>query len=300
MSFIQNMMFGGGPPNPRQDLINSSMRGGLPQVLDMLRAYPSYFFERKDLENGNKILLPIKVLQEITERYHGNLPNPMIFSLSTLRNKNTIFCGVLEFEAPENTVVLPFWLFSQMKLSEGEMLRLGLVTYLEKGNYIKIRPHKTEFIDLPDPKAILEHHLRNFVCVTLNETISISILGKEYLLDILELKPKTQYNAVVLVDTDISLEFAPPLDYVEPVRKQPATPAPPGQGQGQGQATAPLKPGTPFGGPAVRMDGKALKPEQTVVAEKEMDLRKFKIAKGIRKEWHTNFSGGANKIGGAR
>ena len=47
-------------PNPRGDLITSSTRGGLPQVLDMLKVYPSYFVERNDLENGNKVLLPVQ------------------------------------------------------------------------------------------------------------------------------------------------------------------------------------------------------------------------------------------------
>ena len=42
--------------------MNPSMRGGLPKVLDMLRASPSYTYNRKDLESGNKVLLPTSIL----------------------------------------------------------------------------------------------------------------------------------------------------------------------------------------------------------------------------------------------
>ena len=45
------------------------MRGGLPKVLDMLWASPSYIYGRKDLENGNKVLLPPEVLHTITNMY---------------------------------------------------------------------------------------------------------------------------------------------------------------------------------------------------------------------------------------
>lgn len=286
MEFMQNMLLGAF--NPRQNLIQSSQRGGLPEIIDMLQAYPSYFFERQDLEQGNKIILPEKVLLEITERHDSNIPNPLIFSLSSLRNKNTVYVGVLEFGEQENICILPFWLFTEMKLNEGEMLRVGLVTCLEKANYVKLRPHKTEFINLPDPRSILEIHLRNFVCLTLNQTICIEFMKKEYYIDVLELKPKTLYNAVSLFDTDLNLEFAPPLDYVEPAKPLP-------------QQTETINKNTPssvvFEGTAVRLDGKTYVPESKSMQEVEFDPRKHKIHNGIRKEWNNYFKGSAISIG---
>lgn len=301
MNFMSNFMGGGsrgtgggmGGFNPRQDLIQSSQRGGLPQILDMLKAYPAYFFERTDIEEGNKILLPVRILQEITDRFDGNMPSPMIFSLSSLKSKNTVYVGVLEFEAPDNTCVLPFWLFSEMKLTEGETLRLGLVNYLAKASFVKIRPHKTEFVMLPDPRSILEIHLRNFVCLTLNQTICIRFMGKEYYMDILELQPKTQYNAVVLVDTDLNLEFAAPLDYVEPVR-QPKAPEPV---KGQTDAQIPAKAEGPFAGAGTRLDGRQIKAATVPEPDNDYDPRKFKIPRGIRKEWNQSFQGQGMSIG---
>ena len=70
------------------------------------------------------------------------------------------------------------------------MVRLGIADFLPKANFVQIRPHKTEFIELPDPRAVLEIHLRNFVCLSKNETIVINFNDKDYYLDILELKPE--------------------------------------------------------------------------------------------------------------
>ena len=45
------------------------MRGGLPKVIDMLRAAPSFMYDRPDLEKGNKVLLPPEVLETLMNTY---------------------------------------------------------------------------------------------------------------------------------------------------------------------------------------------------------------------------------------
>lgn len=314
MNFINNLIFGnqnnanpqnpggngpngppnpnhpGGPPNPNPQ--HPSTRGGLPQILDMLRVYPSYFFERPDLESGNKVLLPPKILEQITDDHHGNLPYPLCFSISTLRTKKTVYTGVLEFMAPDDSVVMPFWLFSELKLNEGEMVRLGLVEYLPKANFAKLRPHKTEFIDLPDPRSVLEMHLSNFTCLTKNETITITQDGKSYQLDILDLKPENQYNAAIIIDTDLNIDFAPPLDYVEPP-KQFRKDLDDEIVNESGDFTA-------FAGKGLRMDGRSNSKivSEEAIKEKDFDPRDHRIPHGIRKEWYKNdFTGTAMKIG---
>lgn len=53
-------------PNLQRQM-DPSMRGGLPKVVDMLQAHPSYQYNRKDLEAGNKVLLPSEVLNILTQ-----------------------------------------------------------------------------------------------------------------------------------------------------------------------------------------------------------------------------------------
>lgn len=273
MQSINKFLFGGAPAGPnrnQQQTPHPSTRGGLPEMLEMLRAQPSYFVGRPDLEKGDKILLPASILELILNKF-GNLPVPLIFSISPIRTRKTVYVGVLEFVAPEEIAILPFWLFHEMGLNEGEMIRLGIVEFLPKATFLKIRPHKTEFIDLGDPTAILNKHLRDFTVVTKNSTISINILNKDFLIDIVDIKPETQYNAVLLINADIQLEFEAPLDYVEPNYKK------------KGELTQTVKPQIT----GVRIDNKEIK-DSTILEDSkiEYDPRQRKIPRGIRKEWY--------------
>ena len=93
---------------------------------------------------------------------------------------------------------------------------VSLVPDLKKNrehNYIKLQPHLTKFIDLPNPKAILEIQLRNFTCLHVGDTITIKTFDGDYEIDILEIRPKNQYDAICVIDADVEVDFAPPLDY---------------------------------------------------------------------------------------
>ena len=83
---------------------------------------------------------------------------------------------------------------------------------LPLGRFVRIQPHRTEFIDLPNPKTVLENSLRNYACLTKGETIQVTFNQKEYFINILECKPA---DAISTIETDMEVDFAPPLDYEE-------------------------------------------------------------------------------------
>jgi ubiquitin fusion degradation protein 1 len=60
-----------------------------------------------------------------------------------------------------------------------------------KGKRIKLQPHETAFIDLSDPRAVLENSLRNYICLTEGETIKINFAGKSFMIDIKNVEPKS-------------------------------------------------------------------------------------------------------------
>lgn len=304
MNFFNNMFGNQGGPNqpPNQPGSMGGMSNhqrrlhqkGVATLLDMLPAYPGFYYGRNDLEGGNKILLPQRILEEITNKNAGQLPYPMIFSVSSLQTKKTYFVGVLEFTAPESTVILPFWIFRNMRVAEGEMIRIGYCKFLPKANFCKIRPHKTAFIELADPKTILEMELRKFVCLNLNDTITIEFNGKQYDLDIIELKPANSYKAATIIDTDLTLDFAPPMDYVEPVRPKKVA----------GKTVQVDKSGVDLSR-FRRLDGKTLRKRQKnqiiqEELEKEYDPRKHRIENGIRKNClgiFKKFKGTGHRLG---
>lgn len=132
------------------------------------------------------------------------------------------YCGVLEFVAEEGLCYIPNWMFKMLKFPEpGTPGTVALVPDLKKkyGNVrhmIKLQPHQTKFIELNNPKAVLEYQLRNFTCLHEEDTITIQVFGEKFEIDILAITPKNQYGAICIIEADVDVDFAPPLDYVEP------------------------------------------------------------------------------------
>lgn len=137
---------------------------------------------------------------------------PMTFMISNPQISKKSYCGVLEFSADEGVCHLPVWLMHNLFLEEGSDVILRNVN-LKKGTFLKIQPHETAFIDLGDPKAILERQLTNYACVFKGDTININHMGRDYLINIVECKPNDQ---ICVIEADINVDFDAPLDYVEP------------------------------------------------------------------------------------
>ena len=85
----------------------------------------------------------------------------------------------------------------------------------------------------------------------MGDTILVSYNGKRFYIDIIEAKPQ---NAISIVETDCEVDFAPPLDYVEPVYT-PAAPL-----QAAGAAGAASAGGAGAGGRAAAAEVRTLAP----------------------------------------
>lgn len=109
--------------------------------------------------------------------------------------------------------------------------------------------------------------------------INVEFNKKRYELLILETKPD---NAIMTIETDIEVDFAPPKDYVESPTKltrEPSITAP--EEHRQTQQTA----GKAFPGSGQRVDSKAPvkeAPRKTSQETEEYDPRKHRLRNGIR------------------
>lgn len=166
-----------------------------------MRVYPASFAFREDIEMGDKILLPASALNELAQFMGRSNKDPMIFCLTNmnLMSPKRTYCGVLEFVAEEGLCYIPNWMFKMLNfVEEGSPAQISMVTDMKKKNvktayFIKLRPHKTKFIELDNPKAVLEYQLRNFTCLHEGDTITISTFSGKFEIDILEIKPKNDY-----------------------------------------------------------------------------------------------------------
>jgi ubiquitin fusion degradation protein 1 len=109
-------------------------------------------------------------------------------------------------------------MMNTLLLSEGSLLNLKS-TSLPLAKFIKIQPQSTNFLSIHDPKAVLEMSLRNFSAMTAGDIIQISYNSQVYEIAVLEVKAHMggEVHAVCVVETDVEVDFAPPLGYVEPV-----------------------------------------------------------------------------------
>ena len=136
----------------------------------------------------------------------------MLFNIENVKEKTKTHCGVLEFIADEGVCYLPYWMMQNLRLVEGDVLRVKNAQ-LPKGTYVKLQPQTSDFLNISNPKAVLETCLRNYTCLTVNDTFMIEYNNKRYFIDVIEAKPA---DGVCVVETDCEVDFAAPLDYVEP------------------------------------------------------------------------------------
>lgn len=161
------------------------------------------------LENSDKIVLPESALDRLSRM---NIQYPMSFELRNPRTQKLTHCGVMEFTSEEGLVLVPDWMMQKMSLEPGEIAVVKNVD-LVKGTYVKLRPHTSDFLQISNPKSVLETTLRSFSCLTAGDTIMIVYNGNKFYIDVLETRPATA--AISIIETDCEVSFAPPLDYKE-------------------------------------------------------------------------------------
>lgn len=192
-------------------------RHGFPGTFEQsYHVYPVSFIDKPHLENGDKVILPSSALDRLAQL---QIDYPMLFEVTNPSVGRTSHCGVLEFIAEEGMVYMPYWMMQNLLLQEGDIVTLKNAT-LQKGTYVKLQPHTKDFLDISNPKAVLETTLRNFSCLTKGDNIMVAYNNKKYYIDIVEAKPA---EAISIIETDCEVDFAPPLDYKEPEAMRPSS-----------------------------------------------------------------------------
>ena len=159
--------------------------GAAASVSATFRCYSVSVLGRAEVEEGDKVVLPASFFERLTL---AEVQFPMQFRAVNTSLGTSTHCGVLEFTAEEGRVYMPHWVMENLALAEGQFVQLTSAK-LSVCTYVKFRPHKTEFIQLSNPKAVLERHLPKFSCLTQGDTIVVPYQGKKYHIDVLEIKP---------------------------------------------------------------------------------------------------------------
>jgi len=181
---------------------------GRPVVFEeTYRCYSMAMSDKPALETGDKIILPHSALDALTTMH---VQYPMMFRMENPSQKRRTHVGVSEFTAVEGRCYVPHWIMQNLLLPEGGFIVVRNVQ-LPKARFVKFQPHSKDFIDISNPRAVLERQLRTYSALTKGDTLMLTYAKKNYYLDVLECKPA---DAVSIIETDVEVDFAPPKDYV--------------------------------------------------------------------------------------
>ena len=169
---------------------------------------------RDNVNFGGKVIMPPSSLDKLTRL---NIAYPMQFELINNRKNAKSHAGVLEFIAEEGRIYLPHWMMRSLKLEEGDLLQV-LTTDIPQGSFVQLEWQSIEFLEISDPKAVLENTLRNFSILTVGDVFQFSYNETIYDMAVRQVKPESSSNAISVIETDLSVDFIAPEGYVEPKR----------------------------------------------------------------------------------
>ncbi len=106
-----------------------------------------------------------------------------------------------------------------LQLDVGDMIQIR-TTSLELAKLVKLQPQSTNFLNISDPRAVLEKVFRNFAALTRGDVFNFEYNDETYEMAVLDVKPETEKMGVCMIETDVSVDFAPPVGYVEPEKQQ--------------------------------------------------------------------------------
>ncbi|CAF9931595.1 MAG: hypothetical protein GOMPHAMPRED_005972 [Gomphillus americanus] len=185
------------------------------------RCYPVAMLpgpDRSHVTYGGKVILPPSALDKLT---HLHISYPMMFELINGAASTMTHAGVIEFTAEEGKIYIPYWLMQVLALEPGDILQVKSAD-LPSGRFIKLQAQSVNFLDISDPKAVLENVFRNYSCLTVGDVFTFEYNDQTFEMAVLEVKPDTDSHAIVVLETDLEVDFATPVGYEEP-KRQPKT-----------------------------------------------------------------------------
>ena len=150
-------------------------------------------------EAGGKIIMPEEALLSLV--HHDFSGEPLLFRL-THKDRST-HCGVLEFTAKEDSIVMPCWMMENLQVKDGNIVTVESIE-LPKATAVKLKISSEEFLQRYDPKPTLEARFVHFTCLTEGDKLKVNINGGVHEMTVIQTRPD---SAVCIVNCDLNVEF---------------------------------------------------------------------------------------------
>ncbi|RLV86403.1 hypothetical protein JA9_004627 [Meyerozyma sp. JA9] len=149
---------------------------------------------------SDKAIFPPSVLADVIDRLGDHLPHPLIFRLHS--ENQQIYVGVLEFSAPENTIILPEIVFRKLPQ---QPVTAELVVDIPKGTELSLKPLQF-YSQVHNWKFFLESRLpKLYTTLTKHEKLLVEDENGVYELFVENLSA----NTVCITDTEMVLDVVP-------------------------------------------------------------------------------------------
>ena len=155
-----------------------------------LTAYGLIFSEHalaNELENSNKTLLPAACIPDL------DLESGITYIeiSSDITDKKAV-CAIHEYTESPGIIFMPARIMNAMSIDACDNVKVIQKTDIPKGEYIKIKPFQKAFIELTNPKVILEKHISQYYPIlTQGEVISINFNNTNYQIEIVDITGRT-------------------------------------------------------------------------------------------------------------
>lgn len=101
-----------------------------------------------------------------------------------------------------------------LNLEEGALINVRMVS-LPKCKLVEFEWQDETFLDITDPRAVLERALKSYFTLTPGDTICISYNNRVYDLRVVRIRPEAA-GGVLMLNTNAVVEFRAPPNYKEP------------------------------------------------------------------------------------
>ena len=157
---------------------------------------------KMNFEAGGKIIMPEKVLSSLLQDDLSG--EPFLFRL-THQDRST-HCGVLEFTAKDDSIVMPCWMMENLQVKDGNIVTVEPIE-LPKATSVKLKISSEEFLQKYDPKPTLEARFVHFTCLTEGDKLKVNVNGGVHEMTVIQTQPD---SAVCIVNCDLNVVFELP------------------------------------------------------------------------------------------
>eukprot|EP01080_Neovahlkampfia_damariscottae_P010037 gene10037-2356_t len=169
-------------------------------------------FYHNKLENANNLILPHSTAKALRKM---NSIEPISMEISTKIFK--CYCGVLDFCAPKNSVIVPNWMMKDMMMEEGTKITLKSID-VPLVEMVTFRPLSKSFYNFKNTAVLMTRALRPFVTLYQNQCVPLKVGGNTIVLEVVSFDPPSKVGRIQKNYNeyhDLKINFETAIDFEE-------------------------------------------------------------------------------------